>query len=312
MTLKEIVEWVQSIVENHKQVDKFSYGLLSDLKPDADKYPYVFLTPLSHTKRNRDIIYSFDLIIMDIVNNKDMNGPYTSPDADLLVQSRCINILLDILAEIEYGENKNISFIKTGNITPFVDRFDDAVAGVSYNLQLQVRKPLDACVDIFNNQIQIETINNYFDLVSSMRKLSLDHKMINSFYYGFLSDIKFNDIQQISYPYMFLLPTNHTYTTNVITYRFNMLIMDIVKNKTSFDIQDFDNYLIIQSNCLEYGLDILSFIDKNISIKIDFNKTFDITTFVERFDDELSGATFTIEFQVPTKLNLCDAPYKTN
>lgn len=308
MTYKEIVQTIETIVLEHKEINNFGYGMLSDIKPKANRYPYVFLNPNNHSKEGRQTIYNFNLIVMDLVNSQS-----PSPDKNLIVEDRCIKIIGDILSKIEYGTN-NIDFRKQGAISTFVDRFDDDVAGATYQLSIALPDPLDSCDAPFDTSTN-EYLNNIkatslYSFVNLMRGLSLQHKMIHSFYYGFLSDIKFNELNQIHYPYVFLLPTEHSYSPKIITYRFNLIIADIVKDKTPFYTETFDNYLQIQSNAIQYGFDLLSTIrtDSRFS-NIDFNPNFTISTFVERFEDELSGATFTIEIQIPTALNLCEAPY---
>lgn len=307
MTYKQIVEKIETIVLSHQSVNNFGYGMLSDIKPKATDYPYVFLNPETHTRQQNTTTYSFNLIVMDLVNN---NSP--SPDKDLIVEDRCIKIILDILSKIEY-DTPEIDFNKQGALTNFVERFDDDVAGATYNLQIVVRDPLDKCNAPFittdNEYYNTQKANSLYSFVNMFRGLTKSHKMINSFYYGFLSDIKFNELTQVNYPYVFLLPTDHNYSPKMITYRFNLIITDMVKGKINFDTIDFNNYLTIQSNCIQYGLDLLSEIeyDERFS-NIDFNQSFTINTFVERFEDELTGATFTIDIQVPTKLNLCEAP----
>jgi hypothetical protein len=307
MTYKDIVEEIGTIVSSHKQINNFGYGMLSDIKPKAGDYPYAFLNPETHTRNRNTTTYSFNLIVMDLVNK---NSP--SQDKDLIVQDRCIKIILDILSSIEYN-NLKMDFNKQGGLTNFVERFDDDVAGATYNIQVVIKDPLDNCVAPFittdNEYYNTQKVNSLYSFVNMFRSLTKSHKMINSFYYGFLSDIKFNEITQIEYPYVFLLPTEHTYSKNLITYRFNLIITDMVKGKINFDTEDFNNFLTIQSNAIQYGLDLLSEIEKDERFSnIDFNQNLTINTFVERFEDDLSGATFTIDIQVPTLLNLCEAP----
>jgi hypothetical protein len=311
MTYKDIVETIETIVLDHKEINNFGYGMLSDIKPKANQYPYVFLNPVTHTRQDRQTTYSFNLIVMDLVNTLS-----PSPDKKLIVEDRCIKIILDILSKIEYSLNQEIDFRKAGSITTFVERFDDEVAGATFQLSIVISDPFDSCDAPFNVSTN-DYLNNLkatslYSFVVMLRGLTEQHKMLKSFYYGFLSDIKFNELTQVNYPYVFLLPTDHTYTKNIITYRFNLIITDLVKGDTPFYTETFDNYLTIQSNAIQYGFDLLSTIrvDDRFS-NIDFIKSFNIDTFVERFEDELTGATFTIEIQIPTSLNLCDAPYNT-
>jgi hypothetical protein len=313
MTYKNIVKKIENIVSSHKFINNFGYGMLSDIKPKANDYPYAFLNPETHTRQQYTTTYSFNLIIMDLIVKKSGDNFKSAPQDNILkIQDSCIKIILDILSKIEY-DILDIDFNKQGSLTTFVDRFDDDVAGANFNLQIVIRDPLDNCIAPFefidNEYYNTQQVKSLLSFVKMFRGLTMSHKMINSFYYGLLSDVKFNELTQIDYPYVFLLPTEHTYSSKIITYRFNLIICDIVKGNINFDTTPSDNKLNIQSNAIQYGIDLLSEIQINKRFSnIDFNKNLTINTFVERFEDELSGATFTIEFQVPTLLNLCEAP----
>lgn len=310
MTYKDLVELIEEMSDTHKLVQHFAYGMFSDIKPEADKTPYVFLMPQSHRIDRTSIIYNFDLLVMDwtghYANNKDRY---------LLVQDRLIKIILDILSHLEYNFDDKVHFVKSGGFTTSVERFDDEVICVSYALSVVVPNALNECdapfsVDITNDFLLEKKFNSLETLVKMFRLVGTDHKMITTFGYGFLSDIKLGEIPQVYYPYVFLLPAEHTYSQNKMTYRFNMIVMDIVKNEVSFDTIDFKNTLTIQSNCIQYGLDILA--------KIKYDPTFSnitildnpsITTFVERFDDDVSGATFLLEVETKQNLDYCSAPF---
>lgn len=310
MTYKEIVEHIEDMCSTHKLVEDFSYGMLSDIKPEGQYTPYVFLLPQSHQMERTTVVYNFDLLCMDYIGHYANN-----PDRYLLVQDRLIKIILDILSHLEYNFNEKVHFIKSGGFTTSVERFDDEVICVSYNLSVIVPRGLNECdapfpVTFTNDFLLSGDFTDLEKLVKMFRILCLEHKMINTFNYGFLSDIKVGEIPQVFYPYVFLLPGEHTYSENKMTYRFNMIVMDIVKNEVSFDTIDFQNTLTIQSNCIQYGLDILA--------KIKYDQLFSqitildnpsITTFVERFDDEVSGATFLIEVEIKQNLDYCSAPF---
>lgn len=310
MNYKDLVEHIEDMCSTHKLVENFSYGMLSDLKPDSNYTPYVFLLPQSHTLGETTITYNFDLFCMDYTsyypNNKDRN---------LLVQDRMIKIILDILSHLEYNFSDKVHFVKSGTFTTSVERFDDEVICVSYGLSVIVSNAHNKCDSPFSPNLTGDFIESKkFDdlekLVKMFRLVCSDHKMINTFNYGFLSDIKVGEIPQVFYPYVFLLPGEHTYSQNKMTYRFNMIVMDIVKNEVSFDTIDFRNTLTIQSNCIQYGMDILSKIKYDpIFNYIDIQPQTSITNFVERFDDEVSGCTFLLEIDIKQNLNYCSAPF---
>lgn len=138
----------------------------------------------------------------------------------------------------------------------------------------------------------------YSEIVNRVEAVVNDHKILAHFDYGNLSDIKAD--QEPNYPYVFLNPTNHTRTSQSITYRFNMIIMDMVKG---------ENYLEIQSEAQQYCDDILAQLRFGYTDQIDLTLNVTLTPFKERFQDTVAGMTATLEVIVPSPLNQCIAPF---
>lgn len=143
---------------------------------------------------------------------------------------------------------------------------------------------------------------NYNEIVDNIKSLVQDHYMINEFGYGDISDIKAkNEIgdNQPNYPYLFLNPALHTRVGNVITYRFNMIIMDMAK----------EDYLKIQSDCQLYADDIIArFNDLNKIYQFNINNI-QYTPFKERFQDTVAGMTVAVEVNVAKPIDKCILPY---
>lgn len=140
MTYKELVNAIQTIVENHYQLQGFGYGDLSDIKANIQEqrtnYPYVFLNPQPHTRLERSTIYRFNMIVMDMALNED----------HLTVQSDCQQYIDDILAEIKYNLLNRYDINVNFNLAPFNERFQDTVAGMTLTLALEVPNPLNLCI----------------------------------------------------------------------------------------------------------------------------------------------------------------------
>lgn len=140
MTYKEIVDRVRQVVEDHKQLVDFGYGSLSDIKTNGDDreadYPYVFLNPTTHTRTGQSIIYRFNMIVMEMV-----------PEADYLIgQSECQQYIDDILAHLRFGFTDQIDLTLNVTLTPFKERFQDTVAGMTATLEIEVPSSLNDCI----------------------------------------------------------------------------------------------------------------------------------------------------------------------
>jgi len=185
----------------------------------------------------------------------------------------------------------------------------------------------------------------YRDLVLKFKNISESHLIIRDFGYGALTDLKtmnteknqaFSaDTEQIEsmtlYPYVFLNPTQSTRSSQAITYRFNMIVMETVlpnglelRTGDDDDQKDPPFYQVLQaqSDCQQYIDDIMAAFrfgepstggyvsgvyDPDVDIQVQYN----LTPFKERFQDTVAGMTATIEIMVTQPLNKCIAPYYT-
>ena len=139
MTYKEIVDNIQAIVDAHKILADFGYGQVSDIKTGGDdqeaNYPYAFLNPQTHTRSERAINYRFNLIVMDMYLGDDF----------LSAQSQCQQYIDDILAEMKYG-TQTYDIAINATLTPFKERFQDVVGGMTATIDIEVPQKLNLCV----------------------------------------------------------------------------------------------------------------------------------------------------------------------
>ena len=147
----------------------------------------------------------------------------------------------------------------------------------------------------------------YKELVDSIKATVDGHMILRDFGYGALTDIKTVDEgTRVDYPYAFLNPTQSTRTGQTITYRFNLIVMDVVQEDPT---NGFANYLKVQSACQQYVDDILASLRFSKPYK-DFDLTLNVnlTPFKERFQDTVAGMTATLEIEIPFALNNCITP----
>lgn len=139
MTYKQLVDSIKTVTEKHYMIADFGYGQVSDIKNSGDQteadYPYAFMIPAAHTRAERSITYRFNLIMMEMV----LDGDY------LTTQSNCQQYLDDIIAELKLGDlqldtNINVS------LTPFKERFQDEVAGMTAFLEIEIPEALNLCI----------------------------------------------------------------------------------------------------------------------------------------------------------------------
>ena len=157
-------------------------------------------------------------------------------------------------------------------------------------------------------------IKSYYELINAFRAFADDHKQIKCFGYGSISDIEtpVNPSTglpvQRDYPYFFVNPTNHTYTNSMLTYRFNVIVMELTTETTPTGFVGIHSTIKAQSDALLILNDFMAWLEYNTDFDTQLVKNSGFTPFQERFQDTVAGMTATIEIQIPNKLDLCDAP----
>jgi len=155
MTYKEIVDSVASAVASHKIVKDFGYGAITDIKtvatdtqsPSTVDYPYVFLNPTQGSRNGQAITYRWNLISMDVVQEDPTDGY----ENYLQVQSDCQQYIDDILAYLRFETPlKKYDLTLNVQLTPFKERFQDSVAGMTATLEIVIPIPLNNCITPFN------------------------------------------------------------------------------------------------------------------------------------------------------------------
>ena len=173
----------------------------------------------------------------------------------------------------------------------------------------------------------------YKEIIDKIASVCRSHDIIREFGYGAISDLKtlnteananvFDDSEyaesQTLYPYVFLNPTQSTRTSQMISYRFNMIVMDTVldnglellPNPEDIDQRDppYGQTLQVQSDCAQYVDDIIAALRFGTDMQMDVQLSVNLTPFKERFADTVAGMTATIEVEVTKPINKCIAPY---
>jgi len=175
MTYKELVDKFETICKEHLIIRDFGYGAISDIKTmniddslafdqtayeeSLVNYPYVYLVPGQSTRTSQKISYRFQMIVMDVVNDrpfkKQTDQDIASPPYGgyLMVQSDCQQYVDDIIARLRFGNGTTYDPLMdvqlSVNLTPFKERFQDTVAGMTATLEIEVTKPINECIAPF-------------------------------------------------------------------------------------------------------------------------------------------------------------------
>ncbi len=176
MTYQEIVDRIANICRSHEIIREFGYGAISDIKTlnseanigitsdsvyaeSQTLYPYVFLNPTQSTRTSQAVTYRFNMIVMDTVLDSGLELITNKPgDVDqkdppygqvLQVQSDCQQYVDDIIAALRFGTDLQMDIQLNVNLTPFKERFQDTVAGMTATIEVEVTKPINKCIAPF-------------------------------------------------------------------------------------------------------------------------------------------------------------------
>lgn len=168
MTYQDVLSDLTTLLDRHKMIQTWGYGNLSDLVTPFKKedkagnatnvydidYPYAFLQPLQHSLQKGKVTYNFNLIMMEQCENK--------PDSIIQAQSHCQQYIQDVLAELYYNYDQAYDFSLNSSLTPFKEKYDDTVSGMTANISLEIPMILNDCIAPFNPKTElIVNVSNF-------------------------------------------------------------------------------------------------------------------------------------------------------
>ena len=173
MTYQDIINRFRQVTEDHLMLQDFGYGDLSDLKyvsqlgDEASRvsYPYLYLLPSSSTRNGPVMNYSFNMIVMDMARTENPDrqqgrrlGKGVNQDHGdfvgnyITIQSQCQQYIDDVLARLYYFYKDQPEITLTGiTYTPFKEKYQDVVAGMTATITIQVPTPLNECIAPFDD-----------------------------------------------------------------------------------------------------------------------------------------------------------------
>ena len=149
-TYSDVIKQLKDICGQHPAIETFRVGPANMIEiptkeqPVSAKYPYVMVVPQPATLDGRSTMFDFDIIVMDLAKD--------SLDLEAKVHNSTMEILRDILASYTMTTWKDVNYnmILPVIATPFVQGYNNSVAGWTAQVQIEAKSPFDQC----NNPIQ--------------------------------------------------------------------------------------------------------------------------------------------------------------
>lgn len=145
-TFKAVVDQFETICNAHKQLNSFTFGDIFDVDlSNTMDFAKAHLIEQPATINARDFVFTFDLLVMDLVAADGSNETDVLNDTFL--------ILADVYREFKSGLGKTTPVISSRDYVvsesiscePFTDRFENLLAGWKGTISITVPSHNNAC-----------------------------------------------------------------------------------------------------------------------------------------------------------------------
>ena len=143
VSFHKILDLLQDFQEDNPRLNSFGYGNLVDFGKNVSGttvvYPFLFVVPLSIQYDENTTTYQVTCIFADRLNETLDNEKDCVSDMSLCAR--------DLLSQIKRGNLMDyMETILPAQAQPFMERFNDNVAGVALDLFVQIFEDINACV----------------------------------------------------------------------------------------------------------------------------------------------------------------------
>lgn len=157
----------------------------------------------------------------------------------------------------------------------------------------------------------------YKNIIDDFSTIATNHFQINSFHSGLLDEVDIDKMDQSNFPILYVEPGTTTADTGILTYNFNVFVMNKIK-------EDLSNREEVWSEMLQIMQDIIAEFKQNLSLQrtggdsgkkysyvpgeVVLQTPINIDPFSVKFANMLTGWSSTLSLEVNNPNSLCNAP----
>ena len=167
-TYNNVVNTLLRLGEYHKQISTTSVGDIFDINLEKmQKFPLLHLNPTSVATGDSQLVYSFQIFIMDMVsekedwtkNNASAEFPklYKTLSNEQDVLNETLQIATDFIGMLRHSEQQSLAGTNDINapiyftqdqftIEPFSERFDNLCCGFVFTIGVLVQNDFQTCI----------------------------------------------------------------------------------------------------------------------------------------------------------------------
>ena len=165
-TYNNVVNTLLRIGQYHNQISTTSVGDIYDLNLEVmEKFPLMHVNPTSVTTGDSQLIYNFQVFVMDLVSEKsdwqtkqheDLTKLVNTKNNEQEVFNQTLEICTDIIGMLRHSSRQSIDGVNDINepmyftqdqftIEPFQERFDNLCCGFVFNIGVLVQNDFQTC-----------------------------------------------------------------------------------------------------------------------------------------------------------------------
>jgi len=152
-------------------------------------------------------------------------------------------------------------------------------------------------------------ILTYNQIIKEFNDFADAHMQINSFSNGDLWEVvQHNQMADFNYPLLFIVDQPISLGDATMTWNFQALAISVVE-------KDESNENEVKSDMAQILFDMVSYFEQKTAtsnnvdwLKVNIERSGSMTSFTERFEDELTGWALSIAFKIPNKYDNCNLP----
>ena len=304
---KQILADFASIAYHHEQIQSYGFGDYKQITNDLVtklpvKYIRMYVVPGDGILQEGQVLHRFAVVIMDKVED-DLSNLED-------VMSDTLEICKDIWTvffQSYTSQNGNFSWEllpdQLPEIVPFLESFDEIVAGFTLNLTLTYPFDYNACTPPVDAGFEFPVdgrFDSYRLITDDFKLFSELHEQINSYGFGDVQQIT-NDIitkKTPLWPRMYVLPSNVQIESGLVRLGWQIYFLDITED----DLSNQEDNL---NDMIEIAKDLFAKLYYS-EFEADWNAT--IEPVLQAFETNVSGCIMNISITQISDYNRCVLP----
>jgi hypothetical protein len=161
-----VVEFLARLAEYHQQIESVSVGDIYDINLEKMQlFPLLHINPVNVTTGQSELVYNFQIFVMDLVSEKDNWQTYQAQGLTKLIDTKnneqqvynqTLDIATDFIGMLRHSKQQSLQGVNDINapiyftegeytIEPFSERFDNLCCGQVFQIGVRVMNDFQTC-----------------------------------------------------------------------------------------------------------------------------------------------------------------------